>query len=212
MLSLINAVAERAHDQPTDTVTARIIHGHNENLSDDELAGLLFYLLFVWYEVLVDLVAGSASVLLTHPEQHELLRTGRVRADAAVDELLRYLSPQVLAGPRFAITDLEVGTQMIRAGETVLLCLASANHDPAHFDAPETLDLPRTRNPHLGLGYGSHTCLGTALVRTITGTVLHQLVTRWPGSRLSVHENDITWRSGFRHRGPFTLPLILSGQ
>jgi len=211
MLALITAVAQRARTEPTDTVLARLVHGRDEDhvLSADELAGLLFYLLFVWYEVLVDLVAGSMAALLPRPDQAELLRAGHVPADAAVDELLRYLSPQVLAGPRFAITDLEIGAHTIPAGETVLLCLAAANHDPACFIDPETVDLARAHNPHLGLGYGGHSCLGTALVRTITGTLMQQLLTRWPDSRLAVPESEIAWRSGFRHRGPLALPVVL---
>jgi cytochrome P450/predicted lactoylglutathione lyase len=202
MLALITAVAKRVNDEPGDTVVARLVHDRNDDLTADELAGLLFYLLFVWYEVLGDLVAGSVLVLLTRPEQRELLDTGRAPADASVDELLRYLSPRVLAGPRFAITGLDIGAHTVRAGETVLLCLASANHDPHHFVDPETVDLARACNPHLGLGYGGHACLGTALVRTITGTLLYQLVARWPDSRLAVNETEIAWRSGFRHRGP----------
>ncbi|MQY22738.1 Biflaviolin synthase CYP158A1 [Nocardia sp. RB20] len=139
--------------------------------------------------------------LLTHPEQAEPLRAECISPDAAVDELLRYLSPQALAGPRFAITDLEIGTHRIRAGETVLPCLASANHDPDHFADPENVDLARTSNPQLGLG--------NALVRTVTGALLRRLLVRWPESRITVSEKEIGWRSGFRHRGPIALPAEL---
>ena len=56
MLGLITAVAKRAQNEPGDTVLARLARSRDEDrtLSTDELAGLLFYLLFVWYEVLVD--------------------------------------------------------------------------------------------------------------------------------------------------------------
>jgi cytochrome P450 len=71
------------------------------------------------------------------------------------------------------------------------------------------LDLARKHNPQLGLGYGTHSCLGTALVRTIAGAALDEVFTRWPDTTLAVPQRDIVWRSGFRHRGPLTLPVEL---
>ncbi|PXX61527.1 hypothetical protein DFR70_10885 [Nocardia tenerifensis] len=211
MLAIIGATTEHARATRGDTLLGRLVTAHDEtgSPSADELAGLLFYLLFVWYEVLVDLVAGSVLTLLGRPDQLHILRT-TAEKHAAVDELLRYLSPQVLAGPRFATADLTIGDQTIRAGQTVLLCLASANHDPEIFGRPDELDLARAPHAQLGLGYGAHACLGNALVRTLTSAVLDHLFTRWPATRLAIDERDVQWRSGFRHRGPLSLPVRLA--
>ncbi|MEU7145186.1 cytochrome P450 [Nocardia sp. NPDC046473] len=210
MLEIITATTEQARATRADTLLGRLVATHDDTgaPSADELAGLLFYLLFVWYEVLVDLVAGSVLTLLDRPDQLRILRTSTEK-HSAVDELLRYLSPQVLAGPRFATTDLTIGGQNIRTGQTVLLCLASANHDPEIFDRPDELDLTRAPHAQLGLGYGLHACLGNALVHTLTATALDRIFTRWPSTALTVDERDIDWRSGFRHRGPLTLPVKL---
>ncbi|GAA5070622.1 cytochrome P450 [Nocardia iowensis] len=210
MRAIITATTEQARAVRADTLLGRLVAAHDDTGSPtaDELAGLLFYLLFVWYEVLVDLIAGSVLTLLGRPDQLHILRTATEK-HSAVDELLRYLSPQVLAGPRFAITDLTIGGHTIRAGQTVLLCLASANRDPETFDRPDELDLRRAPHAQLDLGYGPHSCLGNALVRTLAGTALDYLFTRWPGTTLTVDARDIAWRSGFRHRGPFTLPVEL---
>ncbi|WP_441948549.1 cytochrome P450 [Nocardia sp. 2TAF39] len=210
MLAIITDTTEHARTHRTDTVLGRLVTAHADtgSPSADELAGLLFYLLFVWYEVLVDLVAGAVLTLLGRPDQRELLRVLPDR-QAAVDELLRYLSPQVLAGPRFATTELTIGETRIRPGQTVLLCLASANHDPEIFDQPAELDLTRDRGTQLALGYGVHACLGNALVRTLTAAALDHVGTRWPDTVLAVDEREIAWRSGFRHRGPLTLPVQL---
>lgn len=210
MLAIITATTEQARAARADTLLGRLVAAHDDTgaPSADELAGLLFYLLFVWYEVLVDLIAGSVLTLLGRPDQLRLLHR-TAEKHSAVDELLRYLSPQVLAGPRFATTDLTIGGQTIRAGQTVLLCLAAANRDPEIFDRPDELDLARAPHAQLALGYGLHACLGNALVRTLTATSLDHIFTRWPGTALTVDERDIAWRSGFRHRGPFTLPVRL---
>ncbi len=50
-------------------------------------------------------------------------------------------------------------------GETVLVGLATANHDPAHFAEPHRLDLDTERSSHLAFGFGPHFCLGAALAR-----------------------------------------------
>lgn len=210
MHAIITATTEQGRSARADTLLSRLVAAHDDTGSPnaDQLAGLLFYLLFVWYEVLVDLIAGSVLTLLGRPDQVEILRTSTEK-HSAVDELLRYLSPQILAGPRFATTDLTIGDQTIRTGQTVLLCLAAANRDPEIFDRPDELDLTRAPHAQLALGCGLHTCLGNALVRTLAATVLDHIFTRWPGTTLTVNERDIVWRSGFRHRGPFTLPVKL---
>ncbi|WP_194819627.1 cytochrome P450 [Nocardia sp. XZ_19_385] len=206
MGAIVTGTIERT--RTADSVLGRLVAAHDRGeMSAEELQGVLFYLLFVWYEVLADLVAGAILALLTNPGQVPLLRAA---PDRAVDELLRYLSPQVLATPRFATADLQLGRYSIGAGQTVLFCLAAANHDPAKFDAPSTLDLARKRNPHLGLGHGPHACLGTALIRTVTAATLDYVCTRWPATTLTTESSEIPWRSGFRHRGPLTLPVRLA--
>ncbi|WP_069163193.1 cytochrome P450 [Nocardia altamirensis] len=211
MLEIVTASTEQARAARADTVLGRLVAAHDDTGSpnSNELAGLLFYLLFVWYEVLVDLVAGSVLTLIGRPDQRKILHDAAEK-HSAVDELLRYLSPQVLAGPRFATTELTIGEHTILAGQTVLLCLASANHDPEFFDSPDDIDLTRASHAQLGLGLGMHACLGNALVRTLTAAVLDHVFTRWPDTTLTVPERDIAWRSGFRHRGPQTLPVKLA--
>ncbi|WP_433755402.1 cytochrome P450 [Nocardia sp. CA-135398] len=206
MRAIVIATIEGARG---DNVLGRLVRSSNATGSPSahELASMIFYLLFVWYEVLVDLIAGSALALLTNPDQLGVLRT-MTDARPAVDELLRYLSPQVVSGPRFAITDLDIAGHTIRSGDTVLLCLASANHDPDIFDNPGGLDLARSNNPQLGLGYGGHACLGTALVRTIAGAVLRTLLLDQTPA-LACDPRNIQWRSGFRHRGPLELAIVL---
>ncbi|UGT45407.1 cytochrome P450 [Nocardia yamanashiensis] len=187
------------------TMLGRLVHSGDPG----ETAGLLFYLLFVWYEVLMDVLAGAVHAFAARPDELAALRAA-TDPTTAVDELLRFLSPQVLAGPRFARTDLELSGHTVRAGETVLLCLAAANHDPEIFDAPGKLNVRRNPNPQLALGHGAHACVGNALVRPVIGAVLKAIYDHWPAPRIAVDAQSIPWRSGFRHRGPLSLPVAVS--
>ncbi|MBL1078470.1 cytochrome P450 [Nocardia sp. 2] len=205
MGQILHGAIAHARREPGDTMLGRLA---DSGLTDGELTGLLFYLLFVWYEVLVDLISGAVlefSVDPGHREVFAALPDQRV----AVDELLRYLSPQVLAGPRFAVCDMDIGGHRVAAGETVLLCLASANHDAEVFDRPDSLDLRRITNPHIALGHGAHACVGTGLLHPIVAAVLTELTKRWPGLTVRAEKQALPWRSGFRHRGPLTLPVMM---
>ncbi len=58
-----------------------------------------------------------------------------------------------------------MGGARIAKGEFSMLLIGSANRDPAAFDDPETFDVARTDNNHLGFGFGIHHCLGAPLAR-----------------------------------------------
>ncbi len=102
--------------------------------------------------------------LLRHPEQFTALWEGRVEMNDAVDELLRYTSSG-LHVLRTAACDTVLGGVPIRAGEKVVVWTWAANHDPGQFDRPEELRLDRSPNRHLGLGFGPHYCVGSALAK-----------------------------------------------
>lgn len=204
MAEIIGSAINYGRRGGDDTMLVRLTN--SPDLSSGAIAGLLFYLLFVWYEILVDLISGAVWALCTRPAQLEVVRTAQDR-HVAVDELTRWLSPQVMASPRFATVDLEILGHPVAAGETVLLCLAAANRDPAFFADPDELDVERNPNPHLGFGAGAHACVGTGLVRPTVAAVLDVVYREWPTLRLIGDESEVRWRDGFRHRGPLAMAV-----
>lgn len=199
--------AKRA--QPGDDVTSALIAARDEGdrLSQDELTSMIFYLLFVFYEVTVDQLSNALLAVAGRDRRENL--QGRAQIAALVDELLRHEAPQLLATPRFPIQDLQIAGVMIPAGDTVLLALAAANRDPDRFTDPQILAPARDVNPHLAFGAGIHRCLGAPLVRLQTEVALSQVVRRWPALRLAVEPSDLRWREGMRHRGVRELPVAL---
>ncbi|MEU6129740.1 cytochrome P450 [Saccharopolyspora sp. NPDC047091] len=165
-------------------------------LDDDELTSMVFYLLFVWYEIMVHAV--SAAVL-------RLLGAEPALLDSGVEEVLRCHPPQLLAAPRYPLSDLEIGGVPVRAGDTLLLSLASANRDERVFADAAVFRPERSPNPHLSLGHGIHSCPASALTRVIAASAVRALRARRPGLSLDVPAESATWRGNFRHRGPAEL-------
>ncbi len=80
-----------------------------------------------------------------------------------VDETLRH-DPPVHNTRRLAATDIAIGGQTIKAGETILVVLAAANLDENVFTNPAQFDLTRGNNDqHLTFGLGGHNCLAKHL-------------------------------------------------
>ena len=73
---------------------------------------------------------------------------------------MRYLTIVHSQVDRVATEDLEIGGQLIRAGEFVLMNLPAGNWDTEYVDNPEVFDVDRNTRGHLGFGYGVHQCIG----------------------------------------------------
>jgi cytochrome P450 len=177
-----------------------------ERLSTDELVGMCVLLLFAGHETTTNLISNSVLSLLRHPEQLQVLREDPSLTFKAVEEFLRY-STSVHAIHRVAKEDTEIGGVAVRAGDSVRLMLASANHDPRAFDDPERFDVRRPNAAkHLGLGFGIHTCLGAWVARLETDVAVTSLITRYPGLRL---DGEVEQSPNFTLYGPRRVPLAL---
>jgi cytochrome P450 len=86
----------------------------------------------------------------------------------------------------------EIGSQTIPAGDTVMVYLAAANRDPAKWAAAANFELARERERHVAFGHGVHTCIGAPLARMEARAAMNALVARFaslapgsgPGKRL----------------------------
>jgi cytochrome P450 len=86
-------------------------------------------------------------------------------------ELARFDAP-VHNTRRFAAADVELAGQPVRAGQGVLVLLASANRDAALNADPDTFDEQRTDRRMLGFGAGAHRCPGEAIAIAIAAAAL----------------------------------------
>ncbi|MFD3455327.1 cytochrome P450 [Streptomyces sp. NPDC058691] len=210
---LLELIHRKRADLGDDLISGLIrASDHGEHLTENEAAAMAFILLFAGFETTVNLIGNGMYTLLRNPGprrrlQDALGRDERELLGTAVEELLRYDGPVELATWRFATEPLTVGGQGIATGDPVLVVLAAADRDPARFNEPDTLDLSRRDNQHLGYGHGIHYCLGAPLARLEAQSALATLLTRLPDLRLAADPAELRWRGGLIMRGLRTLPV-----
>jgi cytochrome P450 len=163
-------------------------------ISPNEIVSMVFLLLFAGHETTTHLISGSVHELLKNADLRDWLEEDWSRADLAVEEFLRFLTPVQFTKPRYVRRDVELGGVAVKKGERIMPMLAAANMDPAANPHPEQLDLDRKPNRHIAFGTGIHFCLGHQLARIEGRCALKALFGRWPKLTLAVPESEIIWR------------------
>jgi cytochrome P450 PksS len=177
-------------------------------LSRDEMVAMVFLLLFAGHETTTHLISGSVFELLRNRALRDWLAADWSRADLAVEEFLRFISPVQFSKPRFVRRDMELCGGRLKEGDKVMAMLVSANMDPAANEHPETLDLERRPNRHIAFGTGIHFCLGHQLARIEGKCALKALFARWPKLELAVDPSQIRWRRQPGLRAIEALPVV----
>lgn len=180
---------------------------NGDTLSEEELFSMVILLIVAGHETTVNLIGNGMLALLQHPEQKALLHAQPALLPAAIEEMIRYDGPVERATMRFAAEDVVYGGQTIKRGDAVSLVLAGADHDPAHFAQPDSFDITRENNRHLGFGLGIHYCLGSALARVEGEIAINTLLHRFPTLRLAAPVDHLKWRTIPILRGLHHLPV-----
>ncbi len=177
-------------------------------ISPNEIVSMVFLLLFAGHETTTHLISGSVFELLKNPDLRDWLKEDWSRADLAVEEFLRFVTPVQFTKPRFVRRDIELDGVRLRKGDRIMAMLAAANMDPAANPHPERLDLQRKPNRHIAFGTGIHFCLGHQLARIEGRCALKSLFRRWPELALAVDPSDIKWRKRPGLRAIDRLPVV----
>lgn len=160
-------------------------------LTHDELAGVGVLLLTAGHDTVASMLALGTLALLLHPDQLAGVDWGAPAVDDTIEELLRYLSIFHVGVPRAPLEDVEIGGQVIRAGESVTVAIPSANRDPRRFANPDGLDLTRAEGGNLAFGHGVHQCIGQNLARIQMRVGYPALFQRFPTLRLAVPPEQV---------------------
>jgi cytochrome P450 len=203
----MEGLVARAQADPGEDMLGMLVREHGAEMTDDELAGIASLLLIAGHETTSNMLGLGTLALLRHPDQLALVRDDPGVVDAAVEELMRWLSIVHTGFARTTTTEVELGGHTIPAGELVLCALPTANRDPSSMTDPDTLDVTRGAMGHLAFGHGVHHCLGAPLARMEMRIAFPALLRRFPGLALDVPFDEIPFRAFHFIYGLHSLPV-----
>ena len=148
------------------------------DMSNDELIKMCVLLLVAGNETTRNGLSGAMQLLIENPETRARLIEDPSLIPAAIEEMLRLVSP-VVSFARTATNDTELQGVAIKKGQKVLMIYGSANRDAAEFENPDTFELDRNAQ-HLAFGIGNHFCMGANLARMELRVALTELLRRIP--------------------------------
>jgi len=180
-MDVINARRKEPRDDLISTLVA--VEEAGDKLTQGELLVMLRLLLIAGNETTTNLIGNGLLALLRHPDQLQALRDDPGRMPAAVEELVRYDGPVQVDG-RTAMEDMEIKGRHIQKGQSIVVLIGSANHDPDVFRNPERLDITRKEASHIAFGRGIHHCLGAPLARLEGRIAFEAILERFADIRL----------------------------
>jgi cytochrome P450 len=205
---LAGLVRQRRERPEEDLLSVLVRAGDEEGrLTEDEIVGLGVDVLIAGHETTSNFISNFTYLLLTTQKYAEL-RDAPESMPQAVEEMLRIVPMGANAFmARVATEDVELGGQMVRAGEAVLPAMASGNRDESVFDDPEQATFKAREVQHLTFGHGAHHCLGAQLGRMELQIAMSGLTRQLPELRLAVPAEAVPWRTTMLIRGPWKLPV-----
>jgi cytochrome P450 len=174
-----------------------------EPITETELLHNCVFLLNAGHETTTNLIGNALHLLLTHDDQLQRLRTEPTLINPAIEEVLRYESPNQL-GNRLVVEPARIANRLLPSGAYLHLCIGSANRDPEVFRQPDQFDIGRAPNPHLAFAAGAHACAGMSVARLEGQLAIQRIIRRFPRLRL---QGGGVRSARVRFRGFSSLPL-----
>lgn len=151
-----------------------------------------------------DAIAGAIWALLSHPDQLELVRSGKVSWLQAFEEYARWISPIGMSPRRIAQHHM-IGDVEFHPEDKVFFMFGSANRDEEYFTDAHVFDVTRDVSKSIAFGAGPHFCAGAAASRSLIADVaLPAAFERLKGLRLDA--SDEVRLGGWAFRGVLNLP------
>lgn len=191
----LDLISERRAKPGDDAVSILLaeVPGERE-LDEDTLLFNLMNLAIGGNETTQHSASGGLLALMENPGQLDRLRADPAVVGTGAEEFVRWTSTASYVQRMVTRSVVVRGTELAE-GDMVTLWIASANRDEDQFPDPDTFDLGRTPNRHLGFASGPHHCIGAAFGRSGLTSLLEEL--RGRRGRLVPAGDPVRLRSNF---------------
>ena len=122
-------------EHPADDLTSdllRYAEGKSDLVTQFDIVNMVYSMALAGHETTCNTIGNGLFALLRNPDEWQKLIDRPELIPNAVEEILRFDGP-VLNHRRVAKVDTEIGGVPVPAGARVMLCFASADHDPGAF-------------------------------------------------------------------------------
>jgi cytochrome P450 len=204
LAGLMEGLAAFRVEDPTDDLTSALLHANvdGESLTHQELASFFILLLVAGNETTRNAISHGLVALTEHPDQRAAwMADVEGVTPTAVDEIVRWATPVIFM--RRTVTEATtVSGHDFKEGDKCILFYNSANRDEDVFENPETFDVTRSPNPHIGFGApGPHFCLGTHLAKREITVMYRELFKHLPDIRATAEPDRLksSFINGIKH-------------
>jgi cytochrome P450 len=204
----IIAETMRSHRQAPAKDLTTAFQNHANLHDDSEVAQSMVLMITAGAETTATWITQALRLMLTHPRFRGQRGGYRPGVDDALDEVLWQDPPMANMPARYALYDTELAGQPIQRGDAIILGLMAAGSDPRVHVADPWAELGN--RSHLAWSTGPHACPAQVPARIITRAAVDTAVSRLPGLRLAVREEQITLRPSPWTRCPASLPVTFT--
>ena len=201
MYAMLEPLIAARRADPRDDIVSLLVHGTVDGrpLTERELLGYCLHLMVAGNDTTTNLIASGTYLLGHHPDVRARLAADPTLVPQAIEEMIRHSGPVQMLPRRMAVTTERHGVTLPQ-GALVELYWGAANRDERRFAHPDTFDIDRTDQGHLGFGHGVHFCLGAHLARLEARAAFDELLRAWPDYRL-VPGQPLDIKPGWAIRG-----------
>lgn len=205
---LANLVKEKKKNPGKDIISDLIVNQLNKgHLEEQDVSAIAFLMLVAGNATVCTTIGVGLVALEQHPEQKAALLKDPKLYKSFVNEVCRYYTASAYATRRVAKEDIVLNGVKIAAGDGIIAANQAANRDKTVFRDPDTFDLHRSPNPHVGFGYGIHVCVAEWLARAEMEIAFERLFTRLPNLRIAVPLDQLKYSEPDKDIGLAELPV-----
>jgi cytochrome P450 len=203
---LVEQFAYRRKNPGNDIISQLVNSEIGQRLSENAMVVNVRQLLFAGNETTAKWLGHIIHTLGDRPADRRAIVKDRSLLPGALEEVMRWqgvvqMAPRGVTQEGTVVEGIEIET-----GKQIFMLTGAANRDPTRFDNPAEFDIRREPKPHLGFGFGLHTCLGAILARMEARVVISTLLDRIPEYRIA----ETVKYGDFSLRGPSAVVLELA--
>jgi cytochrome P450 len=178
-MDFFRVLARERRSQPTDDVATLIATAEVDGslIGEFEASSYFVALASAGHDTTSATLAGGLLALIQNPDEMRKLRANPDLIPAAVDEMVRWVSP-VKHFFRTATETYTLRDKTIRPGDHLMMAYPSANRDDEAFERPFAFIADRNPNRHMGFGFGIHACIGMYLAKIEMVIFFRELLSR----------------------------------